>query len=503
MENFDDIKENIKGILSKSRSSSKERKDNNSENVSQLHDFNPSIDDHSDTGSKPIQHKLGQLLFSIIKNPSNKDIDKFCTNFDEYLSIHDSHQKTSQSQLKEELKQEFSNHLFTSNTTNPDITHEVKDPSFFGSESIAQNEKKQNLLRHLLPAEKFSGGNNIIQFLDCMTYAQDILKMTEDDFKYHFVRMTSGPVYEYLRTSFMNGSSISDTYKYLLSVYHIPLQSDVALKILTNFKADKSMTFSKLHSKVLQLATAASKISPIHTRQSFINIYASTFLIQALPPISSLKANNTYQSLLAQKKDVRYLDLVNALSKFNESINKDILANGVHPSENRKRNVNHLKKENFTQKNSLPNKQNFSSKKSFTENTSYSNSNNKSIFRPQNQRRQLDNIKRSYHQPSPVPRKKFKVNNIKYNNNTKNTSPSKYSNTKKHCVLCGYTNHTASNCFNMIDDQSKRHDIPPSFSHCQKCFQHFSKKLFHPPKFCILREKYIEIKNNLKKKKSQ
>lgn len=496
--NFDDIKENLKGFIAKSRSNSKERKKSEiAENVSQFFN-NDDINDNNDSpllNPQPIEHKLGKLLFSIIKNPSNKDIDAFCANFDEYLTLSDTHQKASNTLLKQELKHEFSEQIFKNNTTNPDLVNEVIIPRFFGDESIAQNEKKQNLLRHLLPSEKFGGGNGIIQFLDCMTHAQEILNMSEKEFQYHFIRMTSGPVYEYLRTSFLNGNSIEDAYRYLLSVYHKPLESNVALKLLTNFKADRSMTFPKLHSKILSLATAASKISPLHTRQSFINIYASTFLIQSLPPISSQKANNTYQLLLSQKANVTYLDLVNSLSKFSDSINKDIFSNGIQPSENRKRfNVNTLKKYDNTQKNAYIKKKDYTPQNSKPSNKPVYNDKYKNNFRQQYPR-QASNIKRSIPQEDKVPRKKFKVNNVsqKYMQKPQST----------YCVLCGYNNHAAPNCLNMIDDSSKRHDIPPSFSYCQKCFQQTSKKLFHPPKFCVNRPKYLEIKKNLKQNKSQ
>ena len=495
--NFDDIKENLKGFIAKSRSNSKERKKSEiTENVSQFFNTDNNDDDSSLSSSQPIEHKLGKLLFSIIKNPSNKDIDTFCTNFDEYLTLNDTHQKASNTQLKQELKDEFSEQIFKNSTTNPDLVNEVIIPQFFGSESIAQNEKKQNLLRHLLPSEKFGGGNGIIQFLDCMTHAQEILHLSRKEFQYHFIRMTSGPVYEYLRTSFLNGNSIEDAYRYLLSVYHKPLASDVALKLLTNFKADKSMSFPKLHSKILSLATAASKISPLHTRQSFINIYASTFLIQSLPPTSSQKANNTYQLLLSQKSDVTYLDLVNSLSKFSDSINKDILANGIQPAENRKRfSINTLKKNDNTQKNVYHKKREYISHNSKPLNKPVHNDKYKNDFRSQNPK-QASIIKRSLPQENQIPRKKYKVNNV-----SQKFKPQKPQST--YCVLCGLNNHSAPNCLNMIDDSSKRHDIPPSFSFCQKCFQQTSKKLFHPPKFCVNRPKYLEIKKNLKLKKGQ
>ena len=159
--NFDDIKENLKGFIAKSRSNSKERKKSEiAENVSQFFN-NDDTNDNTDSpilNQQPIEHKLGKLLFSIIKNPSNKDIDAFCANFDEYLTLSDTHQKASNTLLKQELKNEFSEQIFKNNTTNPDLVNEVIIPRFFGDESIAQNEKKQNLLRHLLPSEKFGGG---------------------------------------------------------------------------------------------------------------------------------------------------------------------------------------------------------------------------------------------------------------------------------------------------------------------------------------------------------
>ena len=66
--NFDDIKENLKGFIAKSRSNSKERKKSEiAENVSQFFN-NDDTNDNTDSpilNQQPIEHKLGKLLFSI------------------------------------------------------------------------------------------------------------------------------------------------------------------------------------------------------------------------------------------------------------------------------------------------------------------------------------------------------------------------------------------------------------------------------------------------------
>ena len=290
---MDILKEGVSN-LTKSRSSSKDSRKSESEstspeNVPQPHNDPPPINNINTANSVASKHPLGKLLLTCIKDPTNKDVDQFCKNFEDYLKISDQGQNDKKESLKEELKKDFSSTLYSNHLLTSDKC-EVEIPTFqFDTPSQMDKEKKQNLLRYLLPHDKFSGTGkpHILEFLDNLTHAQKVLKLSEEDFKYEMTRCTSGPVYAHLRASFANGSSVRENYLYLLNCFHRPMSADTAMKMLSNFKADKSMNLARLQSKINMLATTASKIIPIATRQSFINSYASTFLIQSLPHASS------------------------------------------------------------------------------------------------------------------------------------------------------------------------------------------------------------------------
>jgi hypothetical protein len=73
--------------------------------------------------------------------------------------------------------------------------------------------------------------------------------------------------------------------------------------------------------------------------------------------------------------------------------------------------------------------------------------------------------------PNNIPLRNRNANNK--NNNT--------------CSLCGMSNHEATNCRNMVDNQGKKIELIPTYGVCQACPQSVHPRLHHPEALCPYR----------------
>lgn len=395
-----------------------------------------------------INHPLGRILLRLAANSGAKDneemdkIKELCADFMSVLEW--------QKQESEVTILETSNKI-EEKITKKELSHYqagelVSPPKYFAPDKTLHLPNKLELASKYFPiksSQKFDGSDkmSIIEFLSTINLAQEVCKLEEEEFKSYLLRATSGKVFNSLSQYIKYGYSVDDIYSTLLLLFDKRDSSQVCKGKLLRFKIANTENLTQAISRIMELSTRASQALPEGpSRTALFNLEACGCLLRALPTESSNLATNIHNSL-ASKLDraPQFIELVKALNKHLDVVNRDITANGVNPqkSKHNDKNGKHSKKD-------------------------------------------------------------AQVNVIRGKNSQKNeASPSKYTGKtsglgvqqKKYCSLCGKNTHRASDiCYAMRDDKNRIVQVVPSYTACTICEKN-DKKLFHPETLCPDRKK--------------
>lgn len=310
--------------------------------------------------------------------------------------------------------------------------------------------------------EKFNGTSNIISFLEQVNYAQQVVALSEHEFREMLLRCFTRTPYLYLEEFIKNGMSTSDIYMSLISLYDSRLSPETAKADLSDLKCTKSKKYAKLIGEIMLLAGRAASILPNGSaRSALYNVECNTALVKVLPTASSTLVSNQLNLLHAKlQRAPTFVELCKSIKPFTASIQKDISQYGTNDANTYKK----FKPKVFSLM------QNDS-----TENVS------KISKKPNN------------YETKSIDGKPFKKDHRSYTGKNDNRSSK-----PKYCTLCGRTGHTAQDiCFRMKTDLGKVVSVIPSYSPCKSCLQKNNVKLYHPQSMCFLRDSYPKRNSNV------
>ena len=292
---------------------------------------------------------LGRLLLQIVRDNmelrqqagaeqgTNIDLGEFCQAF--YTKA-----QLDKDQLEEKLRHTEKNiqhRLVQNKLKSNDELMSYPPPSYYSPTDVLTSSALTAHNQKLFPygSNKFSGhkgkdgehGMGVIEFLSSMNRAQQVAKLSREEFKNQLLNSTTGKAHSLLVDWFNNGEQIEDCYFNLVVNFDKRTTVEDARSKLANYKAYKSSNLAKVEADIMSLASRASTSLPAgDSRMALYNLDATMALIRALPPASSATASNTFASLNSElQRAATFTELSKAVNVFRHVIDADIRANGA------------------------------------------------------------------------------------------------------------------------------------------------------------------------------
>lgn len=404
-------------------------------------------------------HPLGRILLRLAANrgaSKTDELEQLCQDFVQVLTLQQQDSEITiletSNKLEETLKSKIEEDLTKKELSHYQVGELISPPKYFAPDKTLHQPGKLELASKYFPlktSSKFDGTErsmSIMEFLSTINLAQDVCKLSEDEFKCYLLRATSGKVFNSLSQYIKYGYSVSDIYSTLLLLFDTRDSSQVCKQKLLKFKVASNETLTTAVSKIMELSTRAAQALPEGpSRSALFNLEACSCLLRALPYESSTLATTIHNSL-ASKLDraPQFLELVKALNKHVDTINKDIYNHGHPPLKAGPKGHNNSSKHKETAHKEAA-QMNFLGQK-------------------------------------PPSGKHFPKRNSKANSKS---TPRSNSTQSKYCSLCGKNNHRASDiCFSMKDDKGRVVQCVPSYTSCGICESKSNVKLYHPENLC-------------------
>lgn len=372
-------------------------------------------------------------------------------------------------------------------------------------------ENKDKIMTHkyvLQGKNKFSGDKHqsVSELLTHLNSVQNMLKMDEEEFKGFLLQNTTGNVFDTCRNEFRAGSDVATIYNLIQVIYNKEMSPEEARRKLAVYKATKKDTMYTAYSTVRQLVSASidSWIEPTMKRE-MLEHDSIRYFSRCLPPYSQTQVDlkyNEWKSTIAGIPKTQ--DFFRSLNPLKAIIDRDIATNGAQIFSQGRRYHTHaldMESERFS---GFHDMENFYKDKEME------------IYENQYGVPRLDTFAITSNRSKTNGKKPMK--NFKYRGANMRTSPSTNPNRmplgkpnrslstirsnfrstgSKYCSLCGNTSHNASDrCFRMRNDQNKVIDVTPVQKACDTCKAQLGKELFHPEKFCFLRDALKRFRNN-------
>ena len=501
----------MEAILSRgnSREASRERAEirerERTEEINMMRELNQ----NHELGLKEI---LGKVLLNqnILNRKNNVDFEynvtDFCLNFPEELGplgiTHD--------ELEDSMKvklENFEENLLKKELNYGKLGDKIQAPTFSYECKPLKSTDKQNLHKFVLQGkQKFSGAHdqNIAETLEHINFIQGCSKMTEEEFLQFFVKNFTRDAFDNVTAEIKAGTKICTIYNLLQVMYNKDPSPGEAKEKLKNFKAKKT-------DSTITILTTVRKL----TNQSFADWLASeqkNLIVESESIYQFINAfPETSKRFLTDQLN-RFKSKLNSpptLSEFYElnnsylpTLDKDIKANGVSSPFHTKSNRYHSYaiQQNETGDNSMGSADDFSESSGLDFPPVYhSNAINRGNSRPNR------GYGRGQGYTSNRGNSSFQNGRGRYNNNGsygnrpmgsgyKPNTMSTNSNAK-YCSLCsGHTHNASDGCYRMKDDSNKVVPVVPIQMACPVCKSRLGKNLFHPEKFCFLRDSLKRFK---------
>jgi hypothetical protein len=425
--------------------------------------------------SDPLTAAVGQIFAAINSlNLDGKSKQKFFNieEFAEKIRKNNTYMQKEKHALEQNLNQCVKNEVSTYKKEQLDMDlnfHKlnplIRVPDYFSPvETLTTHDKKSNLYK-VLPfgKQKFSGKNDsvkISEFLLNLNFIQQKYKLSLSEFTQALQFSTTGPTFEVVSQSIDAGEPISAIYNKLMVLYDSSQTPFDAKRDLLYYKANKNQNLMSLTSEIQRLANISSKMTQnLAIRKSNADAEACQTFIHCLPPESQTLALNQFNVLCTKTgAPPQFINFILFLHPYQTSIEADIKKNGENSGK-------------FS-------KQNGSYKSPAYSRTIYNiNSHSNTRF---NKSAQSNFQSRSPGQGS-------RHNKIDYMN-------------KRKCLLCGGTNHEASNnCYKMRDSNGKQVKTTPVQKACGFCEKNYNERLFHQEKYCFRQNPRRPISNRFNK----
>jgi hypothetical protein len=515
---------------SKSRESSKERYSSYDE-----HEQGGFIDDlgKDDNFRSTVMDPMGRIIIDLVaqlkavskkaKIPFNKNTEDLCQEYVEHLGdLNNTIENTVNKRVLEELgteiakikrereKEDDENIYDQTETLNPPVNF-AKYPVLTGSPRKLAEANTQFPTKH-----KFNGVTlpGIIEWLTNMNEAQEMIHVSEPEFKKYLLRCSTGAPYDEISAMKEGERSLDEMYEQLISQYDKRKKPEIAKYELEIYEPPIDATFAIVQTEIMKLGQRACLLFTKAVRSVAYSHDCIQALIKALPKESQAKAQDKFQELMIKKRrDIKYHEFCLAMKRYSSSIDKAYKeerylriakskanrppthnyqntfqrqANrrpaGVRAIDlNNEHNTNMLPQENWRQ-------QTYTERKV---NAVDSNQPRRPYFQQNNNYRGRNN----YNSNSNFTRLGNRFNNYdrrnnNYNsnyNNNRNKTDDKFKG-RHHCSLCGKNSHQASQgCFQMRNDDGKLVFLPPSTGNCSICEKENNKILYHPEQYCFNR----------------
>lgn len=489
-------------------------------------------------------HPIGKILINLVGDVHKKKgtlkntmMTDLCTSFYngiklERTKMNNTHATTVAEVEKALMQKELNNHS---------INASILPPTNFSLNPVITSTQKLSEIVKIFPKpSRFSGHQgkgeiSVIEFLNALTAAQNQCKLSESEFIDRILAASTGHAHDLILEWKVNGDNASTIYHGLLVNFDNRLPPDEAKRRLTTFTIYRDSNLAKAESELqLLIGRAATKLPPGESRIAYRDMEGCQTLIHALPPYSSLTANNLYQSYTTRLGRACTLhELLTGLNQYRGVIDRDIKANGAIRTGAR----NMRTQQRFAGANNNMSSYNNSKFSSFNNTIDFNSSkmpplphpmknNTSTSYRPQrfvkyvpnnggnyknnynagnvsnNRNNRISpssqNNQRNFKQRLTRPQQNSGRFNRRLNNNARNNNKSPNS---SKCALCG-NDHYTNSCENMRDDKGKIIKIIPTLGTCSNCPNHINPRLHHPDVVCPLEKvgfliSHIEVTHGL------
>ena len=506
--------EEREGKIPEGERKEKESEDRNKEERDEIEQPDPEIKAFA------LSHPLGALLINMQAKsmeleqrmgltPNPGELKQLCENF--YTAIQLERQ-TTQDNLSEQVAlstNQLESQLLSKEFNYSHINQTVIPPVKFSATPVLTSSHKLSEALKLFPMSKpsmkFSGAPGssvtIIEFLQSLKQAQDILNLMESEFYDCMLRSCTGRAYALVENYIDHNYKLEDIFSSLILLFDHRLTPLEAKKILSNFKAQKHSNLTKLEGTIMSLATrVASSLPKGPSRTALYDLEASTALLNCLPPTSTVLVRNLYNSLTSRLgKHPSFCELTRSLTRFHDTISEDIAYFGATSS----RNSGDRRMNNMANHSTNMISQGSSNGRGPNQHGQQGNASNKGYARGHasgsgharinalNADNSRDKRENNMRNTPPKNSRDFSGQNQTENRDRTDVPPQNQNKGHSYCTLCGRTGHQASDgCFAMKNDAGECQMVIPTFDPCNLCEERLGKRLFHPLSYCISRDSY-------------
>ncbi|HCK04585.1 MAG TPA: hypothetical protein DHV86_07505 [Methylophilaceae bacterium] len=359
-----------------------------------------------------------------------------------------------------------------------------KDSSFSEGDTLHNRESMTNAVKYFPVNKRWRGSGNCISvqaFLEDMTNAQNICKLSREEFNSFLKRCSDGEARIFFDQLLLCETSISELYKEIISQFDELITPQEAENRAVAYKAAKGTKLTRVLADIrMYITRAASFFSTPELSSDYINQKAPACIISALPFDASQKAMTTLRILQRElNKTPTFDQFAKALRIEEDILNREIEKYGVDSRS--------VKKATIGIDKTTHNKHDNSNK--FKNRGGHSNAIG-GVYE------QEDEDSDSYKQDNLH----ATVNAISYNRNSYH-QPEKRdyhvtngSNDRNECLLCGQFNHKPADlCLCMIADSGKVIEQQPTSLPCKTCKDKMDISLYHASTMCPLREKALYL----------
>ena len=369
------------------------------------------------------------------------------------------------------------------------ISPKIKAPAYYSPVETFNTPSRNADIIRLFPKDRsrFSGiekqGPEVCEFLFAMNLAQSKCKLSKEEFLERLVSCCTQEAHNFVRALVGEGDSPENIYYKLLILYDKSPSPEQAKNLLLNYKVKRTENLATAQAFVLDKASLIAKMCTTETERRLITDFESIqALPRSLPSRSEAEVHKQYRLLMARlNRPPTFIELVSALAPLRVSIDEDILHNGVHFSKDYTSRYN-AKTPQFK----------------FRTSTFATHLNRKHASNAIEQNFQRSVSNRGRNQQMFNNRKpRYTVNSMTmdkpYNN--------QFINKNLTCLLCGRLGHTASQqCYQLKDAQGRSvPNVSPSQDPCSICLKQTGKRLFHPEKYCFIKNNFASRNNKFHK----
>lgn len=370
------------------------------------------------------------------------------------------------------------------------IAPTVKVPTYFSPVEVLCNATKSADAIRLFPKgrDKFSGNPNqgpeIIEFLHAINLAQSKCKLSESEFLELLTNSCTKEAHSFVRALVEEKATPEAIYFKLMVMYDCTVPPETAKQLLLDYRVKRSENLAIAQAYILDKASIIAKLCISESEKKLISDFeAIQALPRALPMKSKSEVNKAYRILMQElSRPPTYIELVSSLESLRMSIDEDIKLNGAFAPRDASLRFPRYKISTFSTQARETNRPSFQ-KYNQTSFKPRSNNNRTYFYNPNSANHTVKNQRPAY-----------TVNNMNANRAYTNN----FMNKNLSCLLCGKTGHTAAmQCYQLRDAQGKNvANVTPSQEPCPTCLTQNGKRLFHPEKYCFIKNKPAMTRKN-------